>query len=172
MNYSSASIGSVELPDKSQPLKWISRLTCLHRAGQAAAAAAPPRQACSLSDCPPLSISLPRPLLFTSVSDKWLTEAIRVAPAPTGSVTYGPDTDGLTHLANTPFPPPPVMSSKQAGPLAGGAKTTSVPGMGGSTDQDERKIFFFPRACETIFAKYKNAMQFFNEKLLVYKRVF
>ena len=34
MNYSHASISSVEAPDKSQALKWISRLTCLHRAGR------------------------------------------------------------------------------------------------------------------------------------------
>lgn len=33
MNYSSASISSVEVPDKSQALKCISRLTCLHKAG-------------------------------------------------------------------------------------------------------------------------------------------
>ena len=33
MNNSRTSISSVEVPDKSQPLKWISRLTCLHRAG-------------------------------------------------------------------------------------------------------------------------------------------
>lgn len=33
MNYSAPSISSVQLPDKSQALKWISRLTCLHRAG-------------------------------------------------------------------------------------------------------------------------------------------
>lgn len=73
MNYSSASIGSVEVPDKSQALKWISRLTCLHRAGLW-----PLPQLYS-----PNSSPAPIPLLFPLVGDKCLTEAIRAGRALT-----------------------------------------------------------------------------------------
>lgn len=74
MNYSSASISSVEVPDKSQALKWISRLTCLHRAGLL-----PLPQRYS-----PTCLRLPSPSSSSPlVGDKCLTEAIRAARALT-----------------------------------------------------------------------------------------
>lgn len=69
MNYSSPSISSAEVPDKSQALKWISRLTCLHRAG-------PPLPSPTATPSPPLA--------FAPAGDKCLTEAIRGAAALTG----------------------------------------------------------------------------------------
>lgn len=58
MNYSSTSISSVEVPDKSQALKWISRLTCLH----SGAVAPPPR---SIRAPPPL------PFFFSLAISAW-----------------------------------------------------------------------------------------------------
>lgn len=75
MNYSSASISSVEVPDKSQALKWISRLTCLHRASLL-----PLPQLYSPTRLHPPA---PIPLLSPLVGDKCLTEAIRAARALT-----------------------------------------------------------------------------------------
>lgn len=91
MNYSSTSISSVEVPDKSQALKWISRLTCLHRAGLL-----PLPQLHS-----PTCLRLPSPSSFLWLAiSAWQKLSEQPEPWQTcGSVTHGPDTDG------SPYPP-------------------------------------------------------------------
>ena len=98
MNYSSTSISSVEVPDKSQALKWISRLTCLHRAG---AVAPPPALFSNVS----LRLASPSSFLRLAIS-AWQKLSERLEPWQTcGSVTHGPDTDGSPDHTNPPMPP-------------------------------------------------------------------